>query len=204
MNAVPPWCASGRQFLEVDIKLKKILLHTCCAPCTIYPVQVLRGDGYDVMGFFYRHNIHPFTECLRRQETLAAYAQDIRLGVIYQKGYDVEGFLQNVVFRESNRCTYCYHDRLTSTAKAAKHGKFDCFSTTLLYSKFQRHDLIRSLGEGVGRTVGIPFYYHDFRTGWKEGLEKSKELGMYRQQYCGCVYSERDRFYPRPLDPLNP
>lgn len=173
----------------------KILIHICCAPCAIYPVKILRNEGMDVAGFFYRHNIHPYTECLKRQETLESYAANINLYVIYQKGYDLEGFIQNVVFREANRCSYCYHERLRSTALIAKHGKFDYFTTTLLYSKFQKHDIIKSLGESIGTSVGVPFYYHDFRAGWKEGIETSKGLGLYRQQYCGCIYSEKERYY---------
>jgi epoxyqueuosine reductase len=173
----------------------KLLLHICCAPCAIYPIRVLRQDAAKVIGFFYRHNIHPYSECLRRQETLEDYAGQVDLKVIYQEGYDLEGFLRNVAYREANRCTYCYHDRLHSTALTARHGKFDGFSTTLLYSKFQKHETIKSIGEAVGRSVGVPFYYRDFRLGWKEGVDESKRLGLYRQQYCGCVYSEKERFY---------
>ena len=159
------------------------------------PVQTLGEKGFDVMGFFYRHNIHPYTECLKRQDTLRQYAESTGFRVIYQDGYDMEGFIRNVVFRESDRCSYCYHDRLRSTAMVAKKGKFDYFTTTLLYSKFQKHDLIKSIGEAVGRSTGVPFYYLDFREGWKDGIAQSKEMGMYRQQYCGCIYSEKDRYY---------
>jgi predicted adenine nucleotide alpha hydrolase (AANH) superfamily ATPase len=173
----------------------KVLLHVCCANCAIYPVKMMREKGLDVMGFFYRHNIHPYTECLRRQETLQSYAEQINLKVIYQEGYDLEGFIQNVVFRESERCNYCYHDRLRSTALLARHGKFDYFSTTLLYSKHQKHDLIRSMGDSIGKSAGIPFLYQDFREGWQEGIECSKQMGLYRQQYCGCIYSEKERFF---------
>jgi predicted adenine nucleotide alpha hydrolase (AANH) superfamily ATPase len=147
------------------------------------------------MGFFYRHNIHPYSECLKRQETLQSYAGQIELRVIYQEGYDLEGFIQNVVYREKDRCKYCYHDRLQTTALMARRGKFDYFTTTLLYSKFQNHDLIKSIGESVGRSAGVPFLYEDFREGWKEGVETSKALAMYRQAYCGCIYSEKERFY---------
>ena len=164
-----------------------VLLHICCAPCCIVPVETLKSEGMDVMGFFYRHNIHPYTECLRRQETLQRYADQINLKIICQEGYDLEGFIQNVVYRETDRCAYCYHDRLRTTALVAKRGKFDYFTSTLLYSKFQKHDTIRSIGESVGRSIGIPFLYKDFRSGWKEGIKTSKDLKMYRQQYCGCI-----------------
>jgi predicted adenine nucleotide alpha hydrolase (AANH) superfamily ATPase len=173
----------------------KVLLHVCCANCAIYPIKTMRKEGLDVMGFFYRHNIHPYTECLKRQEALKAYAEQIDLKVIYQEGYDLEGFIQNVVFRESERCNYCYHDRLRSTALLAKRGKFNYFSSTLLYSKHQQHELIRTMGESIGKSVGVPFLYQDYREGWKEGIECSKQMGLYRQHYCGCIYSEKERFF---------
>lgn len=176
----------------------KLLLHICCGPCSIYPVQVLRDDRHQVMGFFYRNNIHPYTECIKREETLAAYAKSIELKLIVQPGYDMQTFIRHVAFRESERCTYCYHDRLSTTAHYAKKGKFDGFSSTLLYSRFQNHDLIRSIGSAVGQELGVPFYYQDFREGWKTGIEQSRELGMYRQQYCGCIYSEKERYFREP------
>ena len=173
----------------------KILLNICCGPCSIYPVKKLRENNYEVMGFFYKNNIHPYTECLKRQQTLEEYADQIKMKVIYQDGYDLEGFLQKIIYREKMRCRVCYHERLLTTALMAKRGKFDYYSTTLLYSKFQNHELIKTFGEAIGKSVGVPFYYEDFRTGWKEGIETSKQLGMYRQQYCGCIYSEKERYY---------
>lgn len=173
----------------------KILLHICCAPCSIYPIDQLRQDQHSVAGFFYRHNIHPFTECLRREETLKTYSEAIDLKMIWQSGYAMEEFLRNVAFREADRCRCCYHDRLTTTAHFAKRGKFDAFTTTLLYSRFQKHDLIREIGEAAGKTVGVPFLYQDFREGWKLGITESRRLGMYRQPYCGCIYSEKERYY---------
>ena len=173
----------------------KALLHICCANCAIYPIKKMRQEGLEVMGFFYRHNIHPYTECLKRQQALESYAEQIKLKVIYQEGYDLEGFIQNVAFRESERCNYCYHDRLKSTALLARRGKFDYFSSTLLYSKQQNHELIRAMGESIGKSVGVPFLYRDYREGWKEGIERSRQIGLYRQQYCGCIYSEKERYY---------
>jgi len=173
----------------------KILLHSCCGPCTIYPLGVLRDEGHSVMGFYYRHNIHPYTECLRRQETLERYAAEQKLRVIIQDGYDMEGFIRNVAFREKERCRYCYHDRLRAAALVARKGKFDAYTSTLLYSRHQKHDLIREIGDAIGLETGVPFLYRDFREGWKAGIEASKQLGMYRQPYCGCIYSEKDRYY---------
>jgi epoxyqueuosine reductase len=170
-------------------------MHCCCAPCSIYPLKYLRQEGAEVMGFFYRHNIHPWTECQRREETLREYSEKIELPVIFQKGYDIETFLQNAAFREANRCHYCYHDRLKTTALLAKRGRFDYFTSSLLYSKFQQHEVIKAMGEAIGKSLGLPFFYHDFREGWKEGIDASKQLNLYRQPYCGCIYSEKERFY---------
>jgi predicted adenine nucleotide alpha hydrolase (AANH) superfamily ATPase len=177
-----------------SIKTEKVLLHICCGPCAITPVQALRAEGALVVGFFYRHNIHPFTEMQRRAQTLADYAERIGMKVIFQEGYDLEGFIRRVVYRETRRCMVCYHERLRATARLARASRFDAFTTTLLYSKFQRHELIREIGESVGREIGIPFAYRDFRSGWQEGVETSRRLGMYRQPYCGCIYSEKERY----------
>jgi len=149
----------------------------------------------DMMGFFYRHNIHPFQECMKREDTLKQYSQSVDLKVIYQSDYKLEKFLQSIVFREKDRCRYCYYDRLKATALVAKKGKFEGFTTTLLYSKFQNHELIKQTGEAIAKKYGLKFFYHDFREGWKFGIEESKRLEMYRQQYCGCIYSEKDRYY---------
>ena len=173
----------------------KLLLHTCCAPCATYPVKVLKEMDMDIMGFFYRYNIHPFQECVKREETLKHYSESIGLKVIYQPDYKIEKFLQSIIFREKERCRYCYYDRLKATALVAKKGKFEGFTTTLLYSKFQNHELIRQTGEALAKNYGLKFFYHDFREGWKFGIEESKRLKMYRQQYCGCIYSEKDRYY---------
>jgi epoxyqueuosine reductase len=167
----------------------------CCAPCTIYPLKLLQDEGFHVMGFFYRSNIHPYTECLKREAALRLYCAQEGIRVIYQKEYGLEEFIRNVVYREADRCGYCYHDRLRATALIAKRGRFDGFTSTLLYSKFQRHDVIQSIGESVAKHTGIPFYYRDFRTGWRKGIEASKRLGLYRQQYCGCIYSEKERYF---------
>ena len=172
----------------------KILLHICCAPCANYPVSILNTEGFNLMGYFYRHNIHPYTECLRRQRTLQEYADAIGLEIIYQNGYDMENFLRNVAFREKDRCSYCYYDRLRSTALIAKRGKFDYFSSTLLYSKYQNHELITSIAKSVAKSVGVKFYYQDYRIGWKNGIETSRKLKQYRQSYCGCIYSEKERY----------
>ncbi len=172
----------------------RILLHMCCGPCSVVPVKRLAAEGMSIMGFFYRHNIHPFTECMKREEAATALADVAGFKIIYQKDYQLRDFLRRAVFRETDRCRICYHHRLKTTALLAKRGKFDAWTSSLLYSKFQRHDLIREIGEAEGKAADVPFYYEDFRTGWKEGITESRRLGLYRQSYCGCVYSEADRY----------
>jgi len=114
-------------------------------------------------------------------------------GVILKSHSTTEqkGIISNGV---KERCQYCYSVRLEATAQEAKKEGFDGFSTTLLQSTHQNHDLIRETGERVARVIGIPFYYDDFRQGWRRGVEVSKAMGLYRQQYCGCIYSEKERF----------
>ncbi len=172
----------------------RVLIHACCANCLIYPLKALRKEGMEVWGFFYNPNIHPYTEYVRRREALKEYAERVGLRIIWRDSYDLERFLRAVVFREGNRCQVCYHLRLEATVQVARHGRFDAFTTTLLYSKQQRFQLVSEVGEALGKEYGVPFLLRDFREGWREGIEESKALGLYRQQYCGCIYSEKERF----------
>ncbi len=172
----------------------KILLHMCCANCAVFPAEKMEGEGKEVVGFFFNPNIHPYQEYQRRLDALKQYSDQRGIEVIYRDEYLLEEFLKNVSHRLQERCRYCYSIRLEATAREAMERHFDQFSTTLLQSHQQNHALIRETGERIGREVGIPFYYEDFRQGWKRGLEVSKALGLYRQQYCGCIYSEKERF----------
>ena len=178
----------------------KILLHICCAPCAIYPLMMLRENGHNVMGLFYNPNIQPYLEYKKRLDTVNEYAEDVGLEVISHDEYPMEDFLRSVVFREEDRCRYCYYSRLRYSAHIARRGQFDGFTTTLLYSKFQDHEMIRSIGESLAKKYRVKFLYHDFREGWKKGIKISNDLGMYRQQYCGCIYSEKERFYSKGRD----
>jgi epoxyqueuosine reductase len=174
--------------------MPRILLHTCCGPCTIYPLKVLRLQDCEVHGYFYNPNIHPFQEFERRLTTLRQLAAQQELPLIVRSDYPLEEFLRKVVYREQERCLVCYSMRLEATARLAKKSKFDAFSTTLLYSKRQKHELVCALARDAARRYGIRFLYEDFRSGWKEGQEGARQLGLYRQQYCGCIFSEKERF----------
>jgi hypothetical protein len=175
--------------------MPRILLHTCCGPCTLFPARALRALGWKVHGFFYNPNIQPYQEFSKRLETLRGVARHLALDLIVREDYDLEEFLRQVAFRESQRCMLCYTRRIDATARLARKSRFDAFSTTLLYSKMQKHELIRTLAEEASSHWGIPFHYMDFRVGWAEGRNESRRLDIYRQAYCGCIYSERDRFH---------
>lgn len=172
----------------------KILLHTCCAPCTTYCRKALEEEGIDVTGYFYNPNIHPYKEFERRRDTMKEYAAKTGFDVIYYDVYEMEDFIRNVVFREDERCRFCYYMRLKKAADAAKSGGFEGFSTTLLISPYQKHELIREVAERVSEESSIPFTYRDFRQGYRDSVRMSRELGLYRQPYCGCIYSEKERY----------
>jgi predicted adenine nucleotide alpha hydrolase (AANH) superfamily ATPase len=173
----------------------KILLHTCCGPCALFPLRQLRAAGYDVTGYFYNHNIHPYQEYVRRRDAAMQMAEQEQMPLLVRDDYDLEGFLANVAAAPEQRCSYCYSSRLEATAQAAAAGGFDAFSASLLYSRYQKHEEIRALSEQLGARYGVAFYYEDFRSGWQEGIKLSKDAGLYRQQYCGCIYSEKERYF---------
>lgn len=173
----------------------KILVHLCCGPCAIIPVQDLLDAGFEVTGLYYNPNIHPLQEYLRRRDGVAQMARRLNIPVIYKDDeYDPQTYFRAITFRESNRCQLCYALRLERTVSIARRGKFDLFTSTLLYSKFQKHDVIRTLGHDLSVGSGVGFYYADFRQGWSKGIALSKEWDLYRQQYCGCLYSEAERY----------
>ena len=176
-------------------KPDKILLHICCAPCLVYPLKVLKKKNIDFTGFFYNPNIHPFTEYKSRLESVKKLSQIESFPVEYLDDYNIESYLRAVAYNEIRRCPTCYYLRIFETAKLAKKLGFDTFSTTLLYSKYQQHDTIHEIGRKIARQLKLKFYYDDFRKGWSEGIRISKESGLYRQKYCGCIYSERDRYF---------
>jgi hypothetical protein len=178
--------------------MSRILLHICCGPCAIYPVSALRAESFTVHGYFYNPYVQPYQEFQKRLDTLESYARGEELPLIVRADYDLQAFFREVAFRETNRCIHCYSVRLNSAANLAKRSRFDAFTTTLLYSRRQQHQLITSIAEEASRRHGIAFVYRDFRSGWKDGQQKAKALGIYRQQYCGCVYSEMERFCSKP------
>jgi predicted adenine nucleotide alpha hydrolase (AANH) superfamily ATPase len=172
----------------------KVLLHVCCGPCTIYPLTVLREEGAEVTGHFYNPNIHPFKEFRRRIVTLEDYAKRTKLPLVLDTNYGLKDFIRKVAFHEEKRCHICYLMRLEKTVSLAREKNYEAFSTTLLYSKYQRHPQLIQQCQQLSTKYDIPFCYRDFREGWQAGVDASKDLDMYRQPYCGCIYSEQERY----------
>ncbi len=172
----------------------KLFLHVCCGPCAIYPLSILRGKGAEVTGYFFNPNIHPFKEFRRRLFSLELLSENSSLPLVVDEGYGITNFVRKVAFHETERCSICYRWRLENTASLAKEQGFEAFSTTLLYSKYQNHDLLIYHCEELSAKFDIPFIYEDFRVGWQYGIDQSKELELYRQPYCGCIYSEQERY----------
>lgn len=175
----------------------QLLLHICCGNCAIYPVKLLREQNHQVTGFFYNHNIHPYQEFARRLETTREYAEKVDLPLIFNEEYQLEAFLAEVAHAPENRCEHCYRSRLLATAREAQRLNLEGFTTTLLYSRYQKHQDILAYGQQLAKEYNLIFHYEDYRLGWNEGIRISKEMGLYRQQYCGCIYSEKDRYFPR-------
>ena len=175
----------------------KLLLHMCCGPCSCYPLKKLRSEGIEPTGYFFNPNIHPYKEWEHRLETAKEFAQKTNMEIITDENYRLRDFLKKALPAEAipnGRCTMCYTWRLQETARyAAEHG-YTHFTSTLFYSIYQQHDLMRRTAEKFAAKYGVDFYYEDFRPGWQEGIDISHELELYRQPYCGCVFSEEERY----------
>jgi predicted adenine nucleotide alpha hydrolase (AANH) superfamily ATPase len=171
-----------------------ILMHLCCAPCAVYPVQALSGRGMQVTGFWFNPNIHPNQEYRQRLEGVRKLQALWNMKIEFLDQYGLIEFLRAVAGREETRCEYCYTIRLEETAKQASAGGFDAFTTSLLVSPYQKSGIIKEAGMKLQAAYGVPFIDEDFSPGYREGRRIARELDLYRQQYCGCIYSEMERF----------
>ena len=182
----------------------KLLMHTCCAPCSVYCIETLRREGIEPILYWYNPNIHPYQEYKARLECLIDYAKKVNCELIIEDEYGLDEFCKNVSNSLDTRCVdYCYPVRMRKTFEYAKENGFDTVTTTLLYSIYQKHDYIKKLCENLGKEYGIDFLYRDFRVGFWEGHDKAKENCNYMQKYCGCVFSEEDRFLKKKKDDLS-
>ena len=174
--------------------MAKLLLHCCCAPCSVSCVEPLRQEGIEPTAFWYNPNIHPFKEYEARRDCLIEYSEKINMKLIINEEYGLKGFVKNVADDIENRCSYCYTHRLEQTARYAAENGFDSFTSTLFASIYQNHELMKETAERFALQYGVKFLYRDFRPNFREGNKKARNEGLYMQKYCGCIFSEEDRY----------
>ncbi len=179
--------------------MKKVLLHCCCAPCSLSCIEPLRAEKIEPVVFWYNPNIHPFKEYEARRDCLINYANQANLSLLVCEEYGLVPFVKAVSANIENRCVYCYEHRLEETAKQAKEKNLEGFTTTLLASLYQDHEAIKKAGERLGEKYGVEFLYRDFRPNFREGNALARQKEFYMQKYCGCIFSEMDR-YKKQID----
>lgn len=175
----------------------KLVMHICCATCCIYPLQMFREEGLDIKGLWFNPNIHPYTEYRQRLEALQKLQSIWHSDLEYVDVYPLDSFLRSIAGMDERRCAVCYSVRLEKTAVIAQKMNADGFTTSLLASPYQQFDLIKKIGEETGKKYGIAFHDRDFRSGWMVSKTKAREFGLYSQKYCGCIYSEMERYHKK-------
>ena len=175
----------------------KVLMHTCCAPCSVYCIKTLKEENIKPDLFWFNPNIHPYTEYKARRDCLIEYSKrdDVDLNLIIKDDYGLDEFCRNVVGSLNTRCIdYCYKVRLEETVKFAKENGYDAFTSTLFVSIYQNHEEMKRICEELSEKYDIEFLYRDFRVGFREGQNEARQQGLYMQKYCGCIFSEEDRY----------
>lgn len=175
----------------------KVLVHACCAPCAIVPIMKWKNSEYEPTLFFYNPNVHPYREYRKRLDSFSDYCAQEEVESITEGGYGLSDFLERVFdCRDVPRCEVCYRMRLEETVGQAKARRFEGFSTTLLVSPYQKRDLILSIGKEMEEVHGVTFVDHDWRELYRDGLHEARASGLYCQSYCGCIFSEEERYNP--------
>ena len=172
-------------------------------------MKKLREENFEPVGFFFNPNIHPYQEWRLRLKTAREFSEKVGMKFFHENHYGLRDFLEKTssvvgkifdadTFQNADgfhdRCKICYAWRLSETAKFAAENNFEIFTSTLFYSIHQNHELMKKIAETFAQKFGVKFFYEDFRIGWQEGIDLSLELGLYRQNYCGCIFSEEERF----------
>lgn len=176
----------------------KLLIHICCAPCSVAIVDKFKQiPEVELGGYYYNPNIHPYEEFIKRREAVEKMADQYQLSVEYEDDCNLEYWKEKLNSEKDIRCRVCYSMRLDQAAKYAAENNFDAFTSSLLISPYQDHELIRSLGEKLASKYGIKFYYEDFRSLFYKGKNISRGKGFYMQKFCGCMYSYSESDHPK-------
>lgn len=171
---------------------RPLALHACCGPCSLEPVKLLRAQGFEPTIIWTNPNIQPLAEHERRLTTLQAWAADVAQVQVVVAGDDREAWDRMAApfgFDRERRCRACYALRLEEGARMAAELGFTCFSTTLAVSPYQLFDSCGELLAAACARHGLECVWQDFRPYYPEATRESRELGMYRQNYCGCRFS---------------
>ncbi len=171
-----------------------LLLHICCAGCLCAPLEELRKERIHVHGFFYNPNIHPLLEFRKRIKALRIFQESDPIEIDYCDDYGLREYLKGVNYEGNNRCEDCYRLRMRTAAQYAKETGLDAFCSTLLFSRQQDHGKIKETGEQISVEIGIPFVDRDYRHLCECSHEIAKRKMLYRQSYCGCIFSEYERY----------
>lgn len=175
--------------------MPRILLHVCCGPCSLMPVVHLRDEGFEPTAFFFNPNIHPADEWKKRRDAMREVSKKLGVPLLEEGGPENPGLWVRAlhgVTREGERCALCYRPRMERTAALAVEQGFDAFTSSLLYSRYQHHETIIAEAQRAAALAGARFLYRDFRPWWWDGINLSKELGIYRQKWCGCILSMKE------------
>ncbi len=171
-----------------------LLLHICCACCLCAPLNELRKEGFKVTGLFYNPNIHPLLEFRRRLKALRVFQESDPIPVIYHEEYGLREYLKGVNYEGIDRCADCYTMRLRFAAIYARENGFEAFTSTMLFSVYQNHEQLKMFSENLSREYGIDFVYRDYRYLSECSKDIAKKKMIYRQGYCGCIFSEYERY----------
>ncbi len=173
----------------------RLLLHTCCSNCALHPIKSLEQEGFEITLFWFNPNIQPYTEYKERLESLKRLQSLWNLEIYYDEDYrKFYKFIRLVCGKEMDRCSICYRLRLEETAKKALELGLEYFTTTLLISPYQKFDKIIKIGRELEKEYGVSFIERDFRDGFREAMSLASKMDFYRQKYCGCIYSEAERY----------
>lgn len=179
---------------------KSVLIHCCCAHCAAYTLKYWQEQGYETTAFWYNPNIHPYMEHQNRLEAMKVLAANLNFHLVTTEGYDFIEYFRRVAGHETGRCSLCFDMRLAKATETAIELGIANFTSTLLISHQQKHDTLKEICESLAQRTGVNFLYADLRKRYSDSRHITKPMDLYRQQYCGCVYSEWERYTNKTIE----